>query len=120
HPPCAIPRSASSGPRNGPEPAMAGVILYGAPTPGLIEVPRGALQVSPLIPGSEELAGIPDGGANAAFVLAPGGALERTYVLAQALRALKPGAPLTVFAPKDKGGSRLKKGLEAFGCQVTE
>ncbi|MGZ6018553.1 MAG: class I SAM-dependent methyltransferase, partial [Phenylobacterium sp.] len=39
---------------------------------------------------------------------------------AHALRALKPGAPLTAFAPKDKGGSRLKKTLEAFGCTVTE
>jgi 16S rRNA (guanine1207-N2)-methyltransferase len=33
---------------------------------------------------------------------------------------LKSGAPITAFAPKDKGGSRLKKALEGFGCTVTE
>ena len=61
-----------------------------------------------------------DGSADEAMVLAPGGTLERDYVLAQALRVLKPGAPLTAFAPKDKGGSRLRKALEAFGCDVRE
>ena len=96
------------------------MLLYGAPAPGLIEVPRGAQQVSPIILGSEDLAAMADASADQAFVLAPGGTLERDYVLAQALRVLKPGAPLAVFAPKDKGGSRLKKVLEAFGCSVSE
>jgi len=41
-------------------------------------------------------------------------------VLAQALRALKRGGSLLGFAPKDKGGSRLKKALERFGCVVGE
>jgi len=98
----------------------AGVLLYGAPAPGLVEIPAGAIQVSPIIPGSEDLAGLPDANAEHAIVLAPGGTLERDYVLAQALRALKPGAPLLAFAPKDKGGSRLRKALERFGCTVTE
>jgi len=53
-------------------------------------------------------------------ILAPGGVLERDHVLAQALRVLKPGAPLLAFAPKDKGGGRLKKTLEGFGCTVAE
>jgi len=61
-----------------------------------------------------------DASGEQAFVLAPGGTIERDYVLAQVLRVLKPGAPLIVFAPKDKGGSRLKKVLEAFGCAVSE
>ena len=99
---------------------MAGVILYGAPAPGLIEVPRGAVQVSPIILGSQDLAAMADASAEQALVLAPGGTIERDHVLAQVLRVLKPGAPLVVFAPKDKGGSRLKKVMEAFGCQVSE
>lgn len=96
------------------------ILLYGVPAPGLVDVPAGAVQVSPLLPGSDDLATQPDASADAAFVLAPGGTLERDYVLAQALRVLKPGASLTAFAPKDKGGSRLKKALEAFGCAVAE
>ncbi|WP_372785186.1 class I SAM-dependent methyltransferase [Phenylobacterium sp.] len=99
---------------------MAGAILYGAPAPGLIEVPPGAAQLSPLIPGSGDIAALPDGSADAAVILAPPGTLERDFALAHALRALKPGAPITAFAPKDKGGSRLKKTLEAFGCAVIE
>jgi 16S rRNA (guanine1207-N2)-methyltransferase len=46
--------------------------------------------------------------------------LERRYALALTLRALKPGAQLTALAPKEKGGSRLRKELEGFGCQVEE
>jgi 16S rRNA (guanine1207-N2)-methyltransferase len=95
-------------------------LLYGTPAPGLIEVPPGAVQLSPLVPGSADIAGVADASAESATVLAPPGTLERDYVLAQALRALKLGAPLTAFAPKDKGGSRLKKTLEAFGCKVSE
>jgi 16S rRNA (guanine1207-N2)-methyltransferase len=96
------------------------VLLYGAPAPGLIEIPRGTVQVSPILLGSEDLAAMADASADQALILAPGGTLERDYVLGQALRVLKPGAPFTAFAPKDKGGSRLRKVLEAFGCTVTE
>jgi 16S rRNA (guanine1207-N2)-methyltransferase len=97
-----------------------GALIYGAPAPGLIETPKGALQLSPLVPGSTDIASLPDEGADSATILAPPGTLERDYVLAQALRALRPGAPMTAFAPKDKGGSRLKKALEGFGCAVVE
>lgn len=99
---------------------MAGVLLYGAPAPGLVEVSPGARQVSPLIPGSADLAGMADGSVGEVVVLAPPGTLERDYVLAQALRVLQPGGTLTAFAPKDKGGSRLRKALERFGCTVGE
>lgn len=95
-------------------------LVYGTPAPGLIETPKGALQLSPLVPGSADIAGLPDASADSATILAPPGTLERDYVLAHALRALKPGAPMTAFAPKDKGGSRLKKALEGFGCAVVE
>lgn len=97
-----------------------GALIYGTPAPGLIEVPKGALQLSPLVPGSTDIASLPDASADSATVLAPPGTLERDFVLAHALRALKPGASLTAFAPKDKGGSRLRKALEGFGCTVTE
>jgi 16S rRNA (guanine1207-N2)-methyltransferase len=97
-----------------------GALLYGAPAPGLIDVPAGAQQLSPLVPGSADIASLPDGSADGATVLAPPGTLERDFVLAQALRTLKPGAPMVAFAPKDKGGSRLKRALEGFGCTVTE
>ena len=93
-------------------------LLYGLPVPGLVDIPAGATQVSPLVPGSSDLAAVPDASADAALVLAPGGTLERDHVLAQALRALKPGGRLMAFAPKDKGGSRLKKVLERFGCEI--
>ena len=99
---------------------MAGALIYGAPAPGLMDVPPGALQLSPLIPGSADIAALPDASAESATVLAPPGTLERDFVLAHMLRALKPGAPFTALAPKGKGGSRLKKALEGFGCVVAE
>jgi len=95
-------------------------ILYGAPAPGLVDIPASAVQVSPLIVGSQDVAQLADASVDEAVVLAPGGVLERDYVLAQALRVLKPGALLLAFAPKDKGGSRLKKALEGFGAKVVE
>jgi 16S rRNA (guanine1207-N2)-methyltransferase len=53
-------------------------------------------------------------------ILAPPGTIERRYTLALALKALAPGAHLTVLAPKDKGGARLRKELTGFGCAVSE
>jgi 16S rRNA (guanine1207-N2)-methyltransferase len=53
-------------------------------------------------------------------LLAPHGTLERRYTMAHMLRALKPNAPFTVLAPRDKGGSRLAKELAQFECAVTE
>ncbi|WP_091741849.1 class I SAM-dependent methyltransferase [Phenylobacterium immobile] len=95
-------------------------IVYGAPSPGLIEVPTGAVQTSPLIPGSADLAEIAPGSLASAHVLAPPGVAERAYVTALAFRALAPGGRLVLFAPKDKGGQRLKALLQGFGCEVAE
>jgi 16S rRNA (guanine1207-N2)-methyltransferase len=92
--------------------------VYGAPA--LAEVPVGARQVSPLVPGADALEDIPYSSLDAIAVAAPPGAIERRYVLAQALRALKVGGALTTVAPKDKGGLRLRKELESFGCVVAE
>lgn len=94
--------------------------VYGAPPAELAEAPAGAVQVSPLVPGARALEDIAPESLSGMVVAAPPGAVERRYVLALALRALRPGAPLTALAPKDKGGARLRKELEAFGCAVDE
>lgn len=94
--------------------------VYGAPPPALAEVAPGAVQVSPLSPGAAALEALASSTLDGAVIAAPPGTLERRYALAQLLRALKPGAPLTALAPKEKGGARLRKELEAFGCTVAE
>lgn len=94
--------------------------LYGLPPDDLVEVPAGARQFSPLIPGSEALETLADGSLSGMAVLAPPGTIERRFVVAHALRAVAPGSGITVLAPKDKGGSRLRKELEGFGCTVAE
>jgi 16S rRNA (guanine1207-N2)-methyltransferase len=103
-----------------PTGAEAAAVVYGAPPAELAEVPPGAVQVSPLAPGGAPLETLAPASLERAVVAAPPGAVERRYVLACVLRALRPGAALTVLAPKDKGGARLAKELEAFGCAVAE
>ena len=98
----------------------ASAILYGTPRPDLVRPAAGSIQTSPLTPGSQALESLADGSATEAVVLAPPGVLEREAVLAHALRILQPGGALTALAPKDKGGARLRKSLEAFGCEVAE
>jgi 16S rRNA (guanine1207-N2)-methyltransferase len=100
------------------EPGMT-VLLYGRP-PAVFDPPAEAIQTSPLIPGSAALEDVAPGSAEAAVIYAPPGALERRAVLAHALRALKPGGRIDAMALKDKGGSRLKKELEAFGLTVVD
>ena len=94
--------------------------LYGQPPRDVVEPPAGARQLSPLIPGSAALEALKPGSLNEAVILAPPGTVERRAVIAQVLRALSDGGRLTVAAPKEKGGSRLKKELTAFGCEVAE
>lgn len=94
--------------------------VYGAPPADVAPAPAGAVQVSPLWPGATALETLADASVGGATVLAPPGVLERRHVLAQILRVLEPGGELVALAPKDKGGSRLKKELEAFGCAVEE
>ena len=100
------------------QPAMT-TLLYGRP-PAVFDPPGDAVQTSPLIPGSTALESVAEGSVDAVMVYAPPGVLERRHTLALALRALKPGGRLDVMAPKDKGGSRLKKELAAFGLEVGE
>jgi 16S rRNA (guanine1207-N2)-methyltransferase len=94
--------------------------VYGTPPAELAEVPAGAIQFSPLIPGSGPLEQQEAGTLGELVVLAPPGTVERRYTIALALRALAPGGSLTVLAPKDKGGSRIAKELKSFGCNSTE
>jgi 16S rRNA (guanine1207-N2)-methyltransferase len=94
-------------------------LLHGRP-PAVFDPPGAATQTSPLIPGATALEGVAEGSVDEIMIYAPPGVLERRYTLALALKALKPGGRLDVMAPKDKGGSRLKKELEAFGAEVGE
>ena len=98
---------------------MTTSILYGRP-PLVFDPPGAATQTSPQIVCSTALEGLPDNSVETAMVYAPPGVLERRHTLAQTLRALKVGGRLDVMAAKDKGGSRLKKELEAFGLEVGE
>jgi len=94
--------------------------IYGQADHDLAPAAQDAVQLSPLIPGSTDIASIPDESFNAVTVRAPPGAVERRFVLAHALRVLAPNGRLTAFAPKDRGGLRLKKELQALGCEVGE
>lgn len=94
-------------------------LLYGRP-PVVFDPPGAATQVSPLIPGAPALEDVAEGSVDDIMVYAPPGVLERRYTLALALRALKVGGRLDVMAPKDKGGSRLKKELQTFGVEIGE
>ena len=94
-------------------------LLYGRP-PAVFDPPADAIQTSPLIPGSTALDDAPAGSVDRVVVYAPPGVLERRHTLALALRALRTGGELDTMAPKARGGSRLRKELEAFGVEVGE
>jgi 16S rRNA (guanine1207-N2)-methyltransferase len=93
--------------------------VYGSPSAALCVPPANALQVSPLHPGSTDLAGLDGGSVANITMLAPPGTIERRYAIAQALRALQPGGLLTLLAPKDAGGGRLVGDLAGFGIDAT-
>ncbi len=94
--------------------------VYGAPPREVVETPAGARRFSPLAPGTGDFEAVAPGGLASVTMLAPPGTVERRHALALALRGLAPGGRLVACAPKDKGGSRLRKELEAFGCAVNE
>ncbi|ALL13428.1 class I SAM-dependent methyltransferase [Caulobacter henricii] len=100
--------------------STARTAYYGLADHDLAPVAADAIQVSPLVVGATDLASIQDQSLEAFAVRAPAGVVERRFVLAQALRTLRIDGRLTVFGPKDRGGLRLKKELEAFGCVVGE
>ncbi len=94
--------------------------VYGAPPLELAGVSPGALQVSPLIPGAGPIEALRDASLSRFVVLAPPGTLERNYVLAQGLRALRVGGELVALAPKTRGGTRLAKELATFDATPRE
>jgi 16S rRNA (guanine1207-N2)-methyltransferase len=101
--------------------AVAGVkAVYGSPLAALAPVSAEALQTSPLVVGARALESFDDASFAQLVIDAPPGTLERRYVLAHGLRALKPGGGLIALARKDMGGARLVGELESFGCAVAE
>jgi 16S rRNA (guanine1207-N2)-methyltransferase len=92
--------------------------VFGAPPPELAQVSDSSRQFSPLCPGAHRLD--ESEALDNLAMLAPPGAIERRAVLALALRALKPGAPLLALAPKDKGGGRIVSDLADLGCACVE
>jgi 16S rRNA (guanine1207-N2)-methyltransferase len=92
--------------------------VFGAPDPDLASSAAGAMQVSPQVPGARALEDVEPATFAGMVMAAPPGTVERRYALALSLRALKRGAPLTVMAPNEKGGNRIAKELEDFGCSV--
>ena len=99
---------------------MGAAGLYGMPAAKVIDLPADAVQFSPLIPGASALESPGEATLASMTMLAPPGALERRYAMALALRAVKPGGAFTALAPNDRGGTRLRKELQAFGCTVDE
>ena len=94
--------------------------IYGQPLPELAQVPDNAMQFSPLLPGSAKLEECLPESLDGFVLQAPPGTSERRYVMALALRALKPGAAMIALAPKDRGGARLTLELRGFGLTPDE
>ena len=117
----ATPRSASSAPGSAPD--LGGgrrEAVWGHAPAELAEVSPEAIQVSPLVPGSDVLEAVEDAALDRMVIAAPPGSVERRYVIAQALRCVKPRGELVFMAPKIKGGARLGRELAGFGCIVRE
>jgi len=94
--------------------------IYGMPPADVVDLPDSAIQFSPLLPGAAALELQGEGSLAAMTMLAPPGTLERRYAMALALRAVAPGGCFSALAPNDRGGTRLRKELQAFGCAVDE
>ena len=94
--------------------------LFGQPPAPLADIAPDARQFSPMHPGAASLDAVAAGSLAGMVMLAAPGTAERRHDLAAMLVALARGAPFTVMAPKDMGGSRLGEELARFGCDVTE
>ena len=93
--------------------------VYGPVPTGLVAVPGGSIQCSPLVPGARVLSGLAHSSLAGLVLHAPASTIERRHVMALALQRLKPGGALTVLAANDKGGTRLAQELASFGCAVS-
>jgi 16S rRNA (guanine1207-N2)-methyltransferase len=94
--------------------------VYGTPPAELVDVGPAAVRFSPFEPDARSMASEADASLGRFAVLAPPGVLERRYVLAQAVRIVRPGGEIVALARKDRGGLRLAGELAGFGCQVRE
>jgi 16S rRNA (guanine1207-N2)-methyltransferase len=94
--------------------------VYGSPPVELTAAAADAVQLSPLIHDAVAIESMPKASLDRLVIVAPPGTMERRFVLAHGLRVLRPGGHLVALAPKAKGGARLAKELEAFGCFVNE
>ncbi len=92
--------------------------VYGTVPHDLLTVADEAVQCSPRHPGASQLSDLPEAAIDSLVMHAPASTIERRHVLALALRALKPGAELTAFAPNTKGGMRIAAELSSFGCDI--
>ena len=90
--------------------------VYGDAPRDLVEVPMGAVQCAPRVPGAILLTGMADASCRSVTVHAPASTIERRAVIAHALRVLAHGGKLMVFAANTKGGQRIADELTAFGC----
>jgi 16S rRNA (guanine1207-N2)-methyltransferase len=99
---------------------MTRPIVYGQIQTDLADVPDDALQVGPLFPASAGLETLQVATYTGLTMRGPANTAERHHDMALALRALVPGSPFTILAPKDKGGSRLLKELAAFGIMAVD
>ena len=92
--------------------------VYGSVPGDLADVPDGSVQCSPRVPSATVLQDMPPLSCGGLVLHAPASTVERRSVIALALRALVPGAILTVLAANTKGGMRLADELSSFGCRV--
>jgi 16S rRNA (guanine1207-N2)-methyltransferase len=97
---------------------LHGNALYGTCPRDLIAISEPSVQCSPQVPGATLLSDMSPHSCTSLVVHAPPSTIERRCVLALALSALAPGAPLTAFAANTKGGTRIADELAAFGCTV--
>ncbi|MEN2494856.1 MAG: Ribosomal RNA small subunit methyltransferase C [Hyphomicrobiaceae bacterium hypho_1] len=92
--------------------------IYGQPHPTLINENIKRFQTSPRVPGAKLLSNFTEATLDSIAICAPENTLERQYVLAQGILAVKPQGSIIVLAANTKGGTRLVKELKTLGCNV--
>jgi 16S rRNA (guanine1207-N2)-methyltransferase len=99
---------------------MTRPLIYGQIPESLAQLPDDGLRVGPLFPSQALLESLTSETYTGLVMRAPANTAERQHDIALALKALRPGSPVTILAPKDKGGSRLLKELAGFGVMAAD
>lgn len=99
---------------------VSAAAVYGIASANVMTPPSPALRISPVVQGALEFQDLENASLDRIDVHAPGNRLERGYVLAQAVRRLRPGGQLNAIARKDRAGLRLRRELECLGLQPEE